>query len=169
MPLTLPVCAYQDRNLVVATLYNSARLGAANTRSWTSGGGRLSLAGDASCPARRLDSTEFVTMILYLYRDGVFAPAAAPASSSTCSTRATSTTSSRTCSTAACVFATYSCAVLSMFAMDTSMAGLVMAVGTGSVPLRSPRACVVRAYACFRTAHDFWLLWARPRSSWTWA
>ena len=126
-------------------------------------------AGDARCPARRLDSTEFVTMILYLYRDGVFAPAAAPASSSTCSTRATSTTSSRTCSTAACVFATYSCAVLSMFAMDTSMAGLVMAVGTGSVPLRSPRACLVRAYACFRTAHGFWLPCARLCSNWTWA
>ena len=102
-------------------------------------------AGVASCPARRLDSTEFVMMIFNLYRDGVFAPAAAPASSSTCSTRATSSTSLRTSSTAACAFAAHVCAVLSRFAMDMSLASRVMGIGATLAPLRCPRACFVRA------------------------
>ena len=30
-----------------------------------------------------------------------------------------------------------------------------MGIGTGSVPLRSPHACIVRAIACFRAVHGF--------------
>ena len=84
-------------------------------------------------------------MIFYLDLDGVFALAAARASSSTCSTGATSATSLRTSSSAACAFATHVCAVLSMSAMDMSLAGLVMGIGAASAPLRSPRA---RSCAC---------------------
>ena len=47
--------------------------------------------------------------------------------------------------TAAYAFAAHVCAILSRFAMDMSLAGLVMGIGAALAPLRSPRACLVRA------------------------
>ena len=118
-------------------------------------------AGDASCPAWRLDSTEFLMMIFNLFRDGVLAPAAALASS-TCSTRATSSTSLRTSSTAACAFAAHVWAVLSRFAMHMSLASRVMGIGAALAPLRS--ACACHVHLLRLPLHSPWLLAARDVS-----